>query len=56
VRSHDVIVFEDLQVRNMVKNHHLAKSTADAGWRSFIVWTQDLANVYGKKVVIVPPQ
>jgi putative transposase len=26
VQSNDLVVYEDLQVRNMVKNHHLAKS------------------------------
>ena len=30
VRQYDTIFHEDLQVRNMVKNHHLAKSIADA--------------------------
>jgi putative transposase len=31
VMSSDLIAFEDLHVRNMVKNHHLAKSISDAG-------------------------
>ncbi len=30
VRQFDVIYHEELQVANMVKNHHLAKSIADA--------------------------
>ena len=31
VDTYDKIVFEDLQIKNMVQNHHLAKSISDAG-------------------------
>jgi len=55
VMSNDVIAYEDLRVRNMVKNHHLAKSISDAGWRAFVTWLDYLAHVYGKVVVAVPP-
>ena len=34
VRQNDTISHEDLQTANMVKNHHLAKSIADAGLAS----------------------
>ncbi len=53
--SNDVIAYEDLQVSNMLKNRHLAKSISDAGWHAFVTWLGYLAKVYGKTVVAVPP-
>lgn len=55
VKSNDFIAYEALQVRNMVKNSHLAKSISDAAWSQFTDWLQYLGRVYGKTVVAVAP-
>ncbi|MEP0760396.1 transposase [Trichocoleus sp. DQ-A2] len=56
VKSSDFVAYEDLQVKNMVKNHKLAKSISDAAWSQFAQWLQYLGKVYGKTVVAVAPQ
>ncbi|MEK0178795.1 transposase [Microcoleus anatoxicus PTRS3] len=55
-KSNDFVAYEDLQVRNMVKNHKLAKSISDAAWSQFAEWLQYFGKVYGKTVVAVAPQ
>ena len=39
----------------MLKNHHLAKSIADAGWSAFLSILSCTAVEAGKTVVAVPP-
>jgi putative transposase len=55
VKSSDFVAYEDLQVRNMVKNHKLAKSISDAAWSQFAQWLQYFGKVYGKTVIAVAP-
>jgi putative transposase len=55
VKSNDFVAYEDLPVKNMVKNHKLAKSISDAAWSQFAQWLQYLGKVYGKTVVAVVP-
>ena len=54
LRKHDLIAFEDLKVRNMVRNHALAKSIADAGWGQLRRFTEYKGKRAGKLVVKVP--
>jgi putative transposase len=56
VRDYDVIVFEDLRIKNMLKNHHLAKSISDAAWAKFIKYVSYKAENAGKKVIFVNPR
>jgi len=56
VDHYDLIAFEDLNIKGMVKNHHLAKSIADAGWRMIIQFATYKAEYAGKKVVLVDPR
>jgi putative transposase len=55
VKSNDLIVYEDLKIRNMVKNHHLAKSISDAGWYQFTLWLQYFARIHNVVCIAVPP-
>lgn len=55
VQSNDLVVYEDLQVRNMVKNHHLAKSISDASWSLFTDWVDYYAKVFGTWAIAVAP-
>jgi len=56
VASNDLIAYENLQVRNMVKNHKLAKSISDASWSMFIDWVEYYAKLHKIVTVAVPPQ
>ncbi|HEX6817156.1 MAG TPA: transposase [Ktedonobacterales bacterium] len=56
LRQFDVIYLEDLQVRNMVRNSHLAKSISDASWGQFRTILEAKAAWAGRRVIAVPAQ
>jgi putative transposase len=55
IQSNDLVAYEDLNVKGLVKNRHLAKSISDAGWYTFRSWLEYFAHKYGKVTVAVPP-
>ncbi len=56
VSSNNLIAYEDLQIRNMVRNRKLAKSIHDAGWGNFLKWLKYYGAMHGIPVIAVPPQ
>jgi putative transposase len=56
VDSSSGLAFEKLRVANMLKNHHLAKVIANAGWSTFVLMVAYKAEKAGKPFVLVKPQ
>jgi len=55
IRSNDLVAYEDLRVKNLVKNHCLAKSINDAGWYQFREWLEYFGQKFGRVTVAVNP-
>ncbi|NEP70336.1 MULTISPECIES: transposase [unclassified Moorena] len=55
VLSNDMVAYEDLRIKNLVKNHCLAKSINDAGWYQFRKWLEYFGKKLGRVTVVVNP-
>jgi len=56
IKNHDLVVAEELRSKNMLRNHALAMSIADVGWRIFLGMLSYKANLYGHKFVTINPR
>ena len=56
VNTFDIIIFEKLNSKTMLRNHCLAKSIADAAWFQLVQFTAYKAEWAGRSVVLVDPR
>ncbi len=56
VENYGLIVFEDLNIQGMLRNHKLAKHISDASWNKLIQFTQYKAVDAGAEVRLVNPR
>ncbi|MGN8885405.1 RNA-guided endonuclease InsQ/TnpB family protein [Ligilactobacillus salivarius] len=56
INNHDLIVAENLKSKNMLKNHALALSISDVGWRSFLQKLAYKADLYQRTFIVVNPK
>lgn len=54
-KANALVAYEDLKVKNMAKNHCLAKSINDVAWSTFRQWLEYFAVKFNTEVVAVAP-
>ena len=52
--DNQVIVLEDLRIKNMVQNHKLAKAISEVSWGMFRTMIEYKAGWYGRDIIIAP--
>jgi putative transposase len=53
VRDNQAVVIEDLSVRNMIRNHRLARAISDAAWREMRAMLEYKCEWYGRDLVVI---
>ena len=56
IKNHDFVAAEELRSKNMLKNHALAMSIADVGWRIFLGMLAYKAELYHRQFLMVNPK
>lgn len=56
INNHDLVVAEELRSKNLLKNHKLALSISDVGWRTFLSMLDYKADLYNKTFITVDPK
>lgn len=56
IKNHDLVVAEELRSKNLLKNHALALSISDVGWRTFLGMLAYKARLYGRQFITINPR